>query len=312
MKNFCTLSDVNFLPFGLALHDSLKRNFDDDFKLFYLCTDDASYDKLNRLKIDSIVPLSLTELTLSDKSLSRARENQPSYEAVNVANRTGASAKEIQYFWCLSPYLSWHILDNYDIEDVLYVDSDIYFFNNLKKIYDEIGNKSVGIVRHRINYNPAVGEYNVGIVYFKNDLTGYQCSEWWKNCLLYTDHEYYKTHGICGDQKYLELFAPLFGENKVQIIDDQVGHLAPWNFANHKFLDDLIVWQGMPQEIVYCHFSNFKPDYDNDCYEAAPRHGLSKSLNLPKPVKRLYDEYFNAVKNARMLIDENRFRHDSL
>ena len=140
MKNFCTLSDVNFLPFGLALHDSLKRNFDDDFKLFYLCTDDASYDKL----------------TLSDKSLSRARENQPSYEAVNVANRTGASAKEIQYFWCLSPYLSWHILDNYDIEDVLYVDSDIYFFNNLKKIYDEIGNKSVGVVRHIINYNPAV------------------------------------------------------------------------------------------------------------------------------------------------------------
>ena len=59
-------------------------------------------------------------------------------------------------------------------------------------------------------------------------------------------------------------------------------------------------------------FSNFKPDYDNDCYEAAPRHGLIKSLNLPKPIKRLYDEYFNAVKNARMLIYENRFRYDSL
>ena len=109
MKNFCTLSDVNFLPFGLALHNSLKNNLDDDFRLFYLCTDDASYHKLCNLNIDSIVPLSLTELTLSDDNLRAARDNQPSYEAVNVANRTGGSAKIYNIFGvcrhiCLGTY----------------------------------------------------------------------------------------------------------------------------------------------------------------------------------------------------------------
>ena len=284
MKNFCTLSDVDFLPFGLALHDSLRKNVDDEFKLYYLCTDEDCFSKLKQLKIDSIVPLSLAELLVKDEQLKRAKDNHPSYEASNVANRTGTSAKDVQYFWCLTPYLSWYLIDKFDIDDILYIDSDIYFFNNLKKVYSEIGNKSVGIVRHRINYNPAVGEYNVGIVYFKNDLTGYQCAEWWKNCLLTTDHEYYKSHGMCGDQKYLELFEALFNKSNIQVIDEDVGHLAPWNFSNHQYSEDYIIWRGKIQELIYCHFSNFKPDFENDCYEPAPRHGLAKNLKLPDSI----------------------------
>ena len=35
MKNFCTVSDKNFLHFGLALYESLKNNLQEDFRLFY-------------------------------------------------------------------------------------------------------------------------------------------------------------------------------------------------------------------------------------------------------------------------------------
>ena len=40
MKNFCTLSDAKFLPFGLSLYKSLKENVTGEFRLFYLCTDE--------------------------------------------------------------------------------------------------------------------------------------------------------------------------------------------------------------------------------------------------------------------------------
>jgi len=302
MKSFCTLSDINFLPYGLALYNSISNNLDCDFKLYYLCTDDKCYQKLKSLKINNIVVIALSDLESKDRKLLAAKNNQPSYEAVNVASKTNGQASAVQYFWCLSPYLSWYILDKYDVNDVLYVDSDVYFFHDINKIYDEIHNKSVGIVRHRINYNPAVGEYNVGIVYFKNDLTGYQCAEWWKDCLLTTDHEYYKTHGICGDQKYLELFEPIFGHDKVCVIDKKVGHLAPWNFMNHGYVDNKITWQGALQDLVYCHFSNFKPNYDLQVYEAAPRHGLNAQYKLPLPIKNLYDKYFKATNETRKKI----------
>ena len=45
------------------------------------------------------------------------------------------------------------------------------------------------------------------------------------------------------------------------------------NNGNIYFTDDLIVWENKVQEICYCHFSNFKPDYDllNDFYDIVDR-----------------------------------------
>jgi len=312
MKAFCTLSDINFLHYGITLYNSIKNNLNEEFTLYYLCTDDESYRTLLNLNLENLIPLSLKELEIEDASLKRAKENSPSYEAINVANKTNGDPKAIQFFWCLSPYLSWHVLDKYDVEDILYVDSDICFFNDVAAVYKEVGDKSVGIVRHRINYNPAVGEYNVGIVYFKRNLIGYRCAEWWKNCLLSTDNDFYDTHGVCGDQKYLELFEPLFGPENIKIIDDNVGHLAPWNIFNHKYLEDKIIWQDKTQELIYFHFSNFKIDFDKNEYECAARHGLVKKCQLPILVQKAYDQYFNEVKKSRRSINEACFRNDSI
>tara|TARA_R110000851_G_scaffold22466_3_gene66384 strand:- start:22691 stop:23611 length:921 start_codon:yes stop_codon:yes gene_type:complete len=304
VKTFCTLSDINFLHYGITLYNSIKKNLDEDFQLFYLCTDDETYEKLQSIKLDSLVPISLSELKSEDALLDKAYNNPPSYEALNVANRTNGDAKAIQFFWCLAPYLSCHVIENYDVQDLLYVDSDICFFGDINKVYEEVGPKSIGIVRHRINYNPDVGEYNVGIVYFKNNLSGYRCVDWWKNCLLDNNNQYQPTHGICGDQKYLELFEPLFGTGNVQVIDNKVGHLAPWNIFNHQYSDNKIVWQGKPQDLTYFHFSNFKADFENDTYEPAPRHGITREFKLPNFVDSVYQEYFNEVKKARRFINE--------
>tara|TARA_R100000008_G_C3579385_1_gene167396 strand:+ start:865 stop:1761 length:897 start_codon:yes stop_codon:yes gene_type:complete len=297
MKSYCTISDINFLPYGLALHESLKEH-SPEFRLYYLCTDAESYHSLNRLAISEIIPVSLDELKKQDKLLAAAENLNPSYEAANVAARTGNDAKKVQFFWCLTPYFTWHTLNRPDVDEVLYIDSDIFFFGPVEQVYQETKANSIGIVRHRINYNPAVGEYNVGIVYFRKNLKGYQCVDWWKNCLLNPNNEHYRTHGMCGDQKYLELFQPLFKD--VRVIDD-IGHLAPWNYMNHSYTDDSVIWQGKEQELIYIHFSNFSPNYKEGTYQMAPRHGITETTVSPF-VREKYDKYFNTVRQMKELI----------
>jgi len=300
VKCFCTTSDINFLHRGLALYDSLIKH-NDDFRLFYLCSDTESYEKLKDLDREKIIPVSLDTLLEQDEDLKIAKNNEPSYEAINVGHKTNCEPKKVQFFWCLSAYFTWWVLDQEDVDEVLYIDPDIYFYNDWQIVFDEIGDKSIGLVRHRIPYVSAVGEYNVGIVYFRKDLKGYSCSDFWKNCLLDVTNKYYSTHGMCGDQKYLELFSPLFGEESVAIIDEKVGHLAPWNLRYHKYLDDGIIWEDRKQHLIYYHFSDFKANHEKDYYEVGPRHGFTRDINhtLPPFLKSVCDEYYEALKKSK-------------
>jgi len=303
VKRFCTTSDINFLHRGLSLYESLSKH-NDDFELFYLCSDEESYQKLKGLDLDRIIPISLEDIFKKDPTLEAARDNEPSYEAINVGNKTGCNPKKVQFFWCLSSYFTWYILDREDTDSVLYIDPDIYFYSDWELIYEEIEQKSIGIVRHRIPYSPAVGEFNVGILYFKKDLTGYACSTFWKDCLLDNKNKYYGTHGMCGDQKYLELFPPLYGEENVCIIDKKVGHLAPWNLPYHRYTDKKIIWNHQVQPVVYYHFSDFKAHYDKGYYEIGPRHGFTKDITSQMPIliQDLCSEYFSSLKKTKEML----------
>tara|TARA_R110002020_G_scaffold75261_2_gene191662 strand:- start:8553 stop:9263 length:711 start_codon:yes stop_codon:yes gene_type:complete len=229
-----------------------------------------------------------------DDLLRRCRNNNPSREALLNTNNDIEKAKYLQFIWSLSAYFSWWCLENLEVPEITFVDGDIYFYSSLDSLKDSVVGASVGIVEHRCPYNPVNGKYNVGIVYFQNDLDGYKCSTWWKNCMLLTDNEFYKTHGMCGDQKYLELFAELY--DNVKVIDTQFGHLAPWNFLHHSYDNNQVVWNGKKQDLLYCHFSNFSPDFEKESYTLARRHGFIDPPN--NFIKHISDKYYNSLKEA--------------
>ena len=290
MKTFCTLADSNFTTRILALKKSLYKH-NPGCKLHLLCLDDKIYDSLSKY---DIVCHKLEDLLQNDILLQRCRDNKPSRESLLNTNNDIPKAKYLQFIWSLSAYFSWWCLENLDIPDITFVDGDIYFYSGFDLLEESVKDASVGIVEHRCPYTPVNGKYNVGFVYFKNDLDGYKCSTWWKNCLLLPTNEFQETHGMCGDQKYLELFEELF--NNVKIIDENFGHLAPWNFLHHSYHNDQIIWKGKRQNLLYCHFSNFDPDFANDTYILAQRHGLTKPPN--SFIKDISDEYYNSLKEA--------------
>ena len=178
---------------------------------------------------------------------------------------------DYQHFcWCLASYFTYWLRSVKEIGDIMYMDADLYFFNDYAPIFEEIGQKSIGIITHRFpnDRERKVGKYNVGIIYFKNDETGTNCLLWWKNVVMNPENPYYKTHSTCGDQKYLELFEPLYGKGNIQVID-KIGHLAAWNIHDHTFDDDInnIYWKGVRQTLIFCHFSHFQADLSKDYYK---------------------------------------------
>lgn len=296
MKNFCTVCDSKFCDRVWALNQSLSR-WSNDYTLNILCLDQKAKDLFD-LKVEknkNIRTFFIEDLKKEDPILNQSSKNEPSYEALNVSKGDRDEAVWLQFLWSLSSYFSWYCIENLECEDIMFIDADIFFFDDWREIYHNLENTSVGIVEHRCPYSPANGKYNVGIVYFKNNFDGYKCLTWWKNCLLFPDNEYYKTHGMCGDQKYLELFEDLF--DGVEVLDKYFAHLAPWNYAYHGYDGNGgAVWEGQYQKIMYCHFSNFKPNYKDNTYLMAPRHGFEKVSNTF--LNKMYDEYFECLRRV--------------
>mgnify|MGYP001585434906 CR=1 FL=1 len=277
IKNLCTVSDINYLHQGLALYDSLVKT-SNNFTLHYLCLCDASYSIVSKIDNENIKAYHIKHLLVNDEKL------------VNIKNT------EYSYFcWLLSSYFTNTLIKEYD--SIMYIDSDIYFHKDIQLIFDEIGDRDVGIFRHRqfplhLNFNE--GKYNVGVVYFKNSEDGCKTLSWWVDAVL---NKKYPELATCGDQKYLDYFPEICKEI---YIDKNIGHGAPWQWQVYKLLGNgKLIWEGQTQDLVFTHFASFAltatsyiPSTKHKCYTAPMEYINNKYL------KEIYDEYYLQIKNT--------------
>ena len=284
MKNYCTLSDINYLYFGKALIHSLNEKCSEDFVLYYLCLDDQTYEELQGY--ENVHPIRLSELEKDNSKLMNFKSKNP-YNA---------------FCWSLASTFSLYLLETKEIESVLYIDSDIYFYQDPQLIYDEIGEKSVGIIRHRHNTSLSEdGEFNVGIVYFKNDKDGLDCLRWWNDAVLLQN---VPDLSSCGDQKYLEGFVPRFGDS-VCIIDETIAHGAPWNYRLYVYdyfdKDGTVIWGDKVQPLVFNHFSKFGYTKEGQIWPdrgAYPPHTLNNAVYMIPAVRNMYLHYDSILKKV--------------
>ena len=173
MINICALSDKNYLKFGMALYDSLLENCNEDFVLHYLCMDEETYNAIRSLNLDRLRPIAMSEIEQTE-DFKTLKQN-------TVYNPAGDNT----YCWALASFFSEYLVNKLQLPDILYVDSDICFYNSVEDIYSKLSKKSIGIMLHRHNEIGAyVGAYNVGLIYFKNDDPGYKCLKWWRDCVM--------------------------------------------------------------------------------------------------------------------------------
>lgn len=231
--NFCTLFDSYYLLKGLALYKSLEQ-VSDDFHLYVMAFDRDSYDKLRSFDFKH-----MTVDLWSDYETPELLAVKPT--------RTKA-----EYCWTSGPSVIWHFLKKYDLPDITYLDSDLYFMGNPKVIYDEIKDSSVAITEQGLSEDRAklYGRYCVQYMFFKNNDEGCNTLAWWRDRCIEWCYQRFEGDKY-GDQKYLDRF-PELSPSLCVISNPSVG-IAPWNMHKFSYDDGCIVKDGKKFPFVFYH-----------------------------------------------------------
>lgn len=232
------------------MHESLSL-YSSDFHLYIFAFDNLTEEILIKLELNNVTVVSLFEFETSElKEVKKGR---------SIA----------EYCWTCTPSIISYVLNNYDVNDCTYIDSDLFFYSDPAVLIAELDNKkkNVLITEHRFSYLPRLyeerraGRFCVQFLTFRNEENSLQIlDKWRKQCITwcYARHE----EGKFGDQKYLDEWPDLY--NNIHILEHQGGGIAPWNLQQYHFFKerDSIVGRerrtGAVFNVVFYHFQYIK------------------------------------------------------
>ena len=234
MMNFCTLFDSYYIHKGIALYLSLEK-VTDDFHLYVMAFDKDCYKKLQSCGFKHMT------VELSDNF------ETPELLAVKPS-RTKA-----EYCWTCGPSVTYYFITKYGLDEVTYLDSDLFFLADPHIVKEEIKDSSVAISEQHLFDDKALsyGKYSVQYITFKNDENGMGCLRWWRDRCIEWCYSRYED-GKYGDQKYLDQFELLF--DNVYVIKNR-GLLGTWDVNLYKLKDNTLVFEGIEYPFVFFHMS---------------------------------------------------------
>lgn len=211
--------DSGYLPRAVTLFDSLHS--DESLNFEVLALDHSSEQAASHF--------ARTRVTKLDDFLEREVQVADSIEGLNKAERIFATG----------PSFLLEVMSRVSEGGwLIYCDADLIFYRGINEYMSSFNDASVVIVPH--NHYPwnqkrlaKYGEFNVGLVAFRNDTHGREVLEFWaKSCLKWCRD--FPDTGRYADQKYLESFGSF--STKVAV-DRRVGaNLAPWNSSLRQVL----------------------------------------------------------------------------
>jgi len=245
------------------------------FHLYIVAFDDVTYQYLISENLPHITPISLKEF--EDPELLRIKPTR--------------SASE--YCWTCTASTVYYCINKFKLGHCVYIDADLFFYNDSQVLFDEWGANSILITKHRFSKiyedNIINGIYCVQFVGFKNDEEGMKALKWWREaCIEWCYHRL--EDGKFGDQKYLNDWPQRF--KNVCDLQYLGGGVAPWNVQQYNFTEQNNKWtgteiaSGKKFDLIFYHFHAVKFFTDDTLLTGI--HDLSKN-----DVKTIY---FNYVK----------------
>jgi hypothetical protein len=281
MYHFCTYFDRHYLARGLALLASLRAHVD-DFRLYVLCFDDATYAYFRDAEYPDVEPIPLSALESDFPRLLDAKQNRTA----------------IEYYFTCTPALPLFVMDRYRSVDVVtYVDADLYFFDSPAALYHALGEKSVLILGHRfserLRHMEAYGVYNVGYLSFRNDADGRACLTTWRDQCADWCHDRLEGHRFA-DQKYLDVWPSTI--KGVAVPARPGAGFAPWNVDNHTVTKkgDAVLVDG--DRLIFYHFHGLR--FLRRSVVLPGTHGFGN--RVPASLRRLvYEPYIRELQRIR-------------
>lgn len=308
MYNFCTLFDSFYLTRGLTMYRSLEKTCE-NFHLYIFAFDDASFDILTKLNLKKATIISLKDFE-DDKLL-----------AVKPT-RTKA-----EYCWTSTSSTILYVIEKYNVPSCTYVDADLYFYQNPKLLFDEMGDKSILITEHRyppkFNRTTSSGIYCVQFITFVNNKDGLEALKWWRDACIEWCYDRYED-GKFGDQKYLDDWTTRF--KGVHVLQHLGGGLASWNVEQYPFVERIgnkITFidkkNNSKFEAIFYHFHHVR-FFKNDIVDLGWRHPTMpvvnnlyvpyiKELNENETIVKQIDAEFNIALKDFTLINNSGIKN---
>lgn len=282
-----TYFDRRFLPQGLALIKSMIAH-GRGVRLVALCLDDETDRVLTALRRPELIVMPLWRLEARYPELLSAKANR----------------SLLEYYFTLTPYLIAYAYDCFeDAQIIIYVDADIFFFDDPTKVTALMGEGLIGLTPHGFSHANAhrearAGRYNNGWMGFRRSEEAARCLQRYQRCCLASCSE--DAAGRYGDQKYLDDWSTHFAG--VVDITHPGCNLAEWNIEDRPLtLEDGAVKVG-GHPLLFHHFSRIlhqdgqfiAPAPSDDYFKRAPiyaRHVVEPYLATLQAMARLLTEF---------------------
>ena len=280
---FCTLFDIRFASYGVAMIESLAKHCE-DFHLYVFAFCDESYRFLTTLALPRVTVLSLQDLEAHTPELLRVKPTR----------------SRCEYCWTCTPATILYCIETFHLPHCCYVDADLYFYSTPRALYDEMGNDSVLITEHHYKSDEydwtTTGKYCVQFMLFRGDERGLRVLTWWRDACL--EWCYNRCEGgKFGDQKYLDNWTTQF--EGVCASTHWGAGIAQWNIGRYTFdltrepptLTD--VEDATTHAVVFFHYQNVKL-FPNGVIMLRHYHSIG---TLPKDVRRHFLDAYVAHLN---------------
>src|SRR3990167_706957 len=240
---YATLFDKNYLAKGICLIRSMGRHYGDNPWILYVLALDKRTEyflkDLNAKIGGMLVVKTLEEVTTPELLVAQSNRDHK------------------EFCWTLGSYFTHWVFKDAGVQETIYLDSDLYFFDDPQIVLKELGSKAVGIIPHRLipekKHLEVNGIYNVGWVGFRGD-RGLKILEKWRNQCLEWCYNRVEPNRFA-DQKYLDEW-PSYGCCTCVIKNIGAG-LAPWNLAQYQLEErgGKLFAYGFP--VVFYHYHEF-------------------------------------------------------
>tara|TARA_R110002049_G_scaffold82349_2_gene209560 strand:+ start:5286 stop:6191 length:906 start_codon:yes stop_codon:yes gene_type:complete len=244
MNCFCTIITSNYYFYAETIFDSLKKkNPIVDFKVLIVDDFPETYGKegLDVISLNEVV-----DKMSCDYELIRKYEND----------------KKSNLRWALKPLFLKFLINFKNYQKVIFVDPDLYFYQNTSFLFDKLNKADVIITPHWRSKDPVKdasnfdslfsgGLFNAG--FFGCNAKAINILDWWLNACAYKME---KTDGFYVDQGYLNLM-PIYFSSQVKIIQHKGCNVSNWNLIEcerTKSQNEVLINDEYP--VVFIHFTN--------------------------------------------------------
>ncbi|XVJ65322.1 MAG: hypothetical protein HEQ40_03810 [Lacibacter sp.] len=256
MNAIFTIVAKNYTGLAQVLEASVRRNTDADFYIFVA----------DEWKGDETVKASLSaHILIAKEVLGIATEEweQMAFKYNLVEFCTAIKASCFQY------------LLGRGYERLVYFDPDIYVYNPLQPVFEQLNNVSIVVTPHILNeQTPFKGNYedhlfllngtfNLGFIAIKNTAVSASFLKWWHHRLVH--HCFFDNdRGTATDQKWINLLPAILPASEYLVTRHRGMNAAPWNFHERKIIHEngvLYVTDrdtpGEKEPLLFVHFSGY-------------------------------------------------------